>query len=356
MSNLTSNKNHWCPYCSHQKLCSNDNCMQCYKKSFASYTEITTNGKKKVDCFDIDKNNIHPRQIFIKSEKTYIFNCDNCPHTFYGTITAIVSSKSWCIYCTTNIRNSRLCDDINCKNCFNKSLASFSGITLKNRLKIDCWIHAKNKKTLRDIALYTNHKYWFLCDICNNQFNIIIGNMTGVNNSWCPYCKNKTELYLLNYLQNKSYLSIHQAKYDWCVSPTSNRYLPFDICINELNLVIEIDGAQHFKQVANWESPEYIFQKDKYKMRKCFENNYSMIRIYQPDLLYGKISYDEIHKHIKNYNNPTLICMSNDNIYGKYITIWGKIKTNTFEYNECSFPYIKIIKTIMVPKNKIKYI
>lgn len=122
LSNLTSNKSHWCPYCANQKLCSDDNCKICYNKSFASYAGITLNNKKKVDCFDAIKNNITPRQIFIKSEKWFFFNCDNCPHTFNSNIASIVTSKSWCIYCTTNVRNSRLCDDKKCEYCFKNLL------------------------------------------------------------------------------------------------------------------------------------------------------------------------------------------------------------------------------------------
>ena len=38
--------------------------------------------------------------------------------------------------------------------------------------------------------------------------------------------------------------------------------MPFDFYIEELKIIIELDGAQHFRQVANWVLPEEQQKKD----------------------------------------------------------------------------------------------
>jgi very-short-patch-repair endonuclease len=86
-----------------------------------------------------------------------------------------------------------------------------------------------------------------------------------------------------------------QFKKEWCKNKT---YLPFDFVIPEHNIIIEVDGRQHFKQVLNWQSPEYTQKIDVYKMKCANENNYSVIRIIQTDIWEQK--YDWISELVKN--------------------------------------------------------
>ena len=46
-----------------------------------------------------------------------------------------------------------------------------------------------------------------------------------------------------------------------------------------------MDGRQHFQQVSNWSSPEEQFENDKYKEKCANDNDYSVIRILQEDVL-----------------------------------------------------------------------
>ena len=53
--------------------------------------------------------------------------------------------------------------------------------------------------------------------------------------------------------QSQNFLSIGilcRMKFNWCKNPETNKYLPFDFYIPDLNLIIEIDGDQHFEQVS----------------------------------------------------------------------------------------------------------
>jgi hypothetical protein len=67
-------------------------------------------------------------------------------------------------------------------------------------------------------------------------------------------------------------------------------YLPFDFCIPEYKIIIELDGPQHFQQISNWSSPEEQFENDKYKETCANDNSYSVIRLLQEDVFYD--TYD----------------------------------------------------------------
>ena len=103
----------------------------------------------------------------------------------------------------------------------------------------------------------------------------------------CPFCKNKSEGLLKDFLENY-YSIITQYKKDWC---KNIRYLPYDFCIEELKIIIELDGTQHFNQVSNWSSPEIIQERDKYKMKCANENGFSLIRIVQEDVWDNKYDW-----------------------------------------------------------------
>ena len=106
----------------------------------------------------------------------------------------------------------------------------------------------------------------------------------------CPYCVNKTEGKFYDQMQCIYPTLISQFKQEWC---KNIKYLPFDFCIPELKIIIELDGAQHFKQVSNWSSPEEQFDNDKYKQKCANKNGYSVIRILQEDVFYDTYDWNK---------------------------------------------------------------
>jgi very-short-patch-repair endonuclease len=97
----------------------------------------------------------------------------------------------------------------------------------------------------------------------------------------CPHCRRISKgedkikeilnIYNINYTQ--------QYKIDDC------RYiypLPFDFYLNDLNIIIEYDGIQHFEEVKNWggfEKLKLTQEKDCIKENYCLQNNITLIRI-----------------------------------------------------------------------------
>jgi YHS domain-containing protein len=331
--NNIPSSNNWCAFCVNQKLCTNNKCNMCFNNSFASFEGKTSNDKLKIDYWDYTKNGVTiPRNIFQNASSRYWFKCNNCYHSFNSTPNNMIRTNCWCPYCS--IPCTKLCNNIECNFCFDNSFASFKGKTSNNKLKVKCWDYEKNKNVKpQNVTKGTEVKYWFNCDVCTHSFNTRINSIT--KESWCPLCKNKTEAKFLNWLKsNYTYEITYQPKYDWCKSPDTNRYLPFDFCIEKLKLIIETDGAQHFFQVSNWASPEDVFEHDVYKMRQAYNNGYTIIRICQENI-YNDANNWEINTRevIKSYDESQVICIGCDVKYEKYNNIENNIIVEEKKYN-----------------------
>lgn len=310
IGNITkkSDRPRWCPYCYSSKLCDKEDCEDCYQRSFAGYEGKTKKGKFKKDCWNTEKNGgLIPRDIIQGTDKKFWFQCDQCPHQFTNTLAAVVHGR-WCIYCARR----KLCDNMDCNFCLNRSFEGYKGITPKGKLKKDCWIQDKNGDiTPRDIFKGHNQsKFWFKCDSCNMDFESSAVQMTQ-KDTWCPHCVNKTEQMFQSWFKNNyEYKLESQKRFKWCKNTETNRYLPFDFCIPDLKIIIEIDGDQHFRQVWNWKAPELQQERDVYKMNLALENGYTIIRIYQPDIYSNKNNWDkETEEAIKLYDEPQIICI-----------------------------------------------
>lgn len=83
-----SSHGRWCSYCSHQKLCENNDCVMCYNNSFASVERSE---------FLYDKT-INPRMLFKSTNKKYKFNCNKCTNLFDTPLSA-VTNGIWCPHC-----------------------------------------------------------------------------------------------------------------------------------------------------------------------------------------------------------------------------------------------------------------
>jgi very-short-patch-repair endonuclease len=277
--------NRWCSYCANKKLCGN--CDICHNKSFASHYRANNWS---------NKNEIQPNYVFKYSHKEYMFDCE-CGHEFKSSPRLIANNNSWCPYCSNP--SKKLCNDIEkCLSCKNKTFASVE--RSKN------WSN-KNKKKPIEVFKSTAEIFIFDCDKCNNEFKSKLCHIT--DGSWCPTCRYKTEEKLTKILTDIYPLIKTQAKFDWC---KYKKHLPFDFVIDDKKIIVEVDGEQHWKQVAKWKSPEHNRNRDLYKMKCANENGYSVIRIVQEDVFKDKYDwFTELQQYILD------ICQQNivQNIY-----------------------------------------
>jgi hypothetical protein len=103
----------------------------------------------------------------------------------------------------------------------------------------------QNEVSPREIFKGTEKKFLFDCDICMHTFESRIDNIVH-NNTWCSYCKNKTETKLFNLLSKKYPSLIHNYSLLWSKNKSTKRFMPFDFFISEFDIIIELDGDQHF--------------------------------------------------------------------------------------------------------------
>jgi len=254
-----------------------------FEKSFASHE------KSK---YWSDKNELKPKDVEINSHKKFYFYCNKCNHEFLRSINKLYNDKEHCSYCV--IPSKLLCNNNDCKFCFEKSFASYE--------KSKYWSD-KNIENPRNLMKSSDKKYWFNCNICSHEFSSSLSHIT--NGTWCPFCVNKTEQNLYDKLVLIYPELIQQYKVEWC---KNINYLPFDFCIEEYKIIIELDGRQHFEQVSNWNSPEENQHRDKFKMKCANDNNYSVIRILQEDVFYDTFDWiNEIKQAIQKIIDDKII-------------------------------------------------
>ena len=133
--------------------------------------------------------------------------------------------------------------------------------------------------------------------------------------NWCQYCVNKTEQKLQNQLMIDFPSVQREITFQWS---NKKRY---DFMIPEMQIIIELDGLQHFKQVSNWDSPENQFCNDMEKTMMACDNGYRVIHIVQEDVyndnydwysvLYDTItSSKEMVSYISTNNEYELLSIS----------------------------------------------
>jgi superfamily II DNA or RNA helicase len=199
------------------------------------------------------------------------------------------------MYCT----GKGMCSEQDCTFCYNRSFASHP--------RAKDWSITKNTTTPRDVTLYNNNKYIFNCDDCNHEFSIRTDSIT-LNGSWCSKCQRKTEKKVYEYLKSIYPIIQHNVTFDWCKSDETNHFYPFDLCIEELKLIIEIDGPQHKRQIWNWKSPENQIKRDNYKDLCARDNGYIVLRLLQEDIWHDRYDWKTfIVDFIHNMSNLILI-------------------------------------------------
>jgi very-short-patch-repair endonuclease len=293
--------NNWCSYCANKNLCYDTKCKLCFDKSFASH--------HKVKYWNFEKNNnINPRKIFKNSKKKYYFKCKKCNHSFDISLNNLNIGKQWCSYCS----NKKLCNDINCNICFDKSFASHS--------KVKYWNHNKNNNiNPRNVFKNSANKYYFECNECDTDFIIALKEVN--KGSWCSLCKYKTEKIIYDFLLINSFNVKKEATFNWCKNVDTNKNYKFDFYIEEYKLIIELDGIQHFQNIKHWKNDYIKNQKDdKFKIKCAIDNGFSVIRILQEDVFYNKYEWKkELLVNIKKYIKPEKIFICKNNEYYNYI-------------------------------------
>jgi len=163
-------------------------------------------------------------------------------------------------------------------------------------------------------------KVWWICPKDSmHEWDTAIKNRC-CKGSGCIHCLRKSETKLLAYLRNH-YPSVQtQFTLDNCKHVQKLR---FDFYIPEVNTIIELDGAQHFRQVSNWHPPENVAKRDVFKMQKAADVGIKVIRISQEDVWNKDEEWlnRELLTEITN-KDRTAICISHyESLYDFHISL-----------------------------------
>jgi uncharacterized protein YqcC (DUF446 family) len=162
------------------------------------------------------KNTLKPHQVALNSHKKFIFDCSECPHDFPASCNDINGNGNWCPYCS----NSKLCGNIECNSCLEKSFASHE--------KAQHW---SKKNTLKppQVTLNSNKKFIFDCLECPHDFPASCDSING-KGSWCPYCANqqRCENIACNFCLKNSFASHEKVQY-WS---KKNTLKPHQVALN----------------------------------------------------------------------------------------------------------------------------
>ncbi len=352
-----------------RKLCDSDICDICIDRSFSSHRRAV---------YWSEQNDISPRFVMKRSHAKRWFNC-LCGHTFDAPPDKVVGSNQWCPYCATPPQ--KLCTDVNCMTCFDRSFASsdrvkFWGVRNTNQPRnvfkqsngsylFDCpcghefesnlaniykqqwcpYCSNSSKKLCADdcvtcfnrsFASHPRVKFWDNLKnpparsvfksagtkywfTCEHGHNVDIALNKVVAGRWCKLCKYKTEGFVNDTLRDYGYDITTQITFPWCRGPISKKLLPFDFVIEEYKIIIELDGRQHFEQVSNWTSPEDNQTNDMHKMKCANAHGYTVIRLLQEDVLENRIDWiGRLEPYIYLHEMPTCVFISDGTEYECY--------------------------------------
>jgi hypothetical protein len=186
--------------------CENDGCKNCYYKSFVSHE------KSK---FWSARNKIEAKNVSLNSKKKFWFTCEECRHDF-ETVIFSINKGTWCPFC----KNKRRCDVLDCAHCFNNSFASHEKAAHWNFLR-------NNYISPRNVSLNSNGKFWFTCEKCEHDFEIVLNSVS--RGGWCSFCNNKKRCDIMNCDKcfNNSFASCEKSRY-WCYAK-NNGITPRDV-------------------------------------------------------------------------------------------------------------------------------
>lgn len=165
-------------------------------------------------------------------------------------------------------------------------------------------------------------KVSIICNKCNKTFLIRPNHFSqGIG---CPFCVNKTEKLLADWLEQCDHNFIYQYKF-----PEFGKW-SFDFYLEDYFMIIELDGAQHFKQVANWTPPELTQAKDVLKMKYCINNRTPVIRLLQEDVYNLNKDYwkEKLKECITLYDKPFIEYIDENNEYAKLKQLMGNYQPN----------------------------
>lgn len=279
-------ENFGCRFCNNPSkfLCDDLDCAVCRPNRMSSLERVV---KCLVRIIDYDGTLDTLRKCAkIKIE----LKCDTCNHLFQAACSDLSRTDggdTWCPYCSSPPK--RMCG---CTTCIENSLASFPHV-------VENWSD-RNTKRPHEIFIGATEKVWLVCTNpeCNEHYEVIpyLINRCGGNN--CTVCYNKTVQLIVRFLTDVGYT----YKLEFSFEKRTRTTKRYDIVVlreGRILLFIEVDGPHHFEATSyrgmnSTTDYDNVFESDVEKMRVVLDKGYSMLRIIQEDVWYGRVDYKSL--------------------------------------------------------------
>jgi very-short-patch-repair endonuclease len=196
-----------------------------------------------------------------------------------------------------------------CTFCFERSIESYERLTSNGKKKADCIV----KKADLRLALGSDKKVKFKCDVCSHVFSMRLSDVTS-RGSWCPCSRNKTATKIFKFLLKmkfevvREYIPGGKSGTTSLMKQTYGKNGFMDYHLPEVNILFELDGRQHNLEVAYFKGSSLFtcMVLDKWKefwARKC---GLSVIRFDQPAILKDDYDWKEEMENILTFTGNEL--------------------------------------------------
>jgi len=165
-----------------------------------------------------------------------------------------------------------------CPYCANKLADSTNSLLAKHSELADQW-HSRNELSANEVNYKTWKKYWWLGK-CGHEWEASVRCRT-LRGNGCPTCQeSKGEKQVEKVLNSLNLSYVKQKRFPNC---KDKRTLPFDFYLDELNILIEYQGKQHYEPLFFGGDCNNLFElikkHDTIKENWCNENEIKLIAI-----------------------------------------------------------------------------
>lgn len=291
-----------CPFCAtnHKKICIHSS-LAVLRPEIAAEWHHEENGDLKPEMAPLGSNEI----VWWKCATGCSYGCS---HEWKAKIGDRVSKQNGCPYCCSNRQ----------KICIHQSIAH-----THPHLTIEWHLTKNDMLTPSQFPSGSSTKIWWKCRYNDTHiWKTAISNRC-LGKSECPYCLNKTERRLYEYLVEKEFSVERQFKLELC---KRINYLPYDLSIPTHRTIIEIDGAQHFKAIRGWLDPDETLRRDIFKMQKAELEGYKVIRVFQEDAYKATKEWlrENIYDEIMNVSRDHIFISNESTLYDKHIELYER--------------------------------
>ena len=218
-----SSQGHWCSYCSHQKLCENNDCEICFNNSFASVERSKY----------LNDKNVNPRSLFKSTNKKFKFDCDVCNKVFETQLSA-VTNGIWCSFCVNKTEQIL----------FDKLKEKYD--TLERQFKVEWCKNLKSNRYLPFDFIIEERK--IIIELDGKQHFEQIGNWqspeeTQLNDIYKMKCANKNGFSVIRILQKDVYYN----KYNW-----------LNMLCENIEKIVNEDRVQNIYMCKNNEYKDFV--------------------------------------------------------------------------------------------------